>query len=212
MASVFAVLWMGFTESVTNSSSHPARFLPHVSPLFCSVSSVCFGLCCCCSAADGRDCLVLLIWQVSLPSCYLSVCVCYMCGCTRVPKSSSCLIHAMHTWSRVNPFTQALLWYTGFILWHYLNCLFAGCSHMKCTNIASCQTGGKQQLAGHSPHWNHICVLLPSYITTLFTSWTVNHQCNFHCPSEMAITTLLLYIHFIIWLICLGSIHPYWLR
>lgn len=38
MASVFAVLWIGFIESVTNSSSRPAPFLTRVSPLFCSVS------------------------------------------------------------------------------------------------------------------------------------------------------------------------------
>lgn len=32
------IMDMGFIESVTNSSSHPIHFLPHVSPLFCSVS------------------------------------------------------------------------------------------------------------------------------------------------------------------------------
>lgn len=48
-----------------------------------------------------------------------------------------------------------------------------------------------------SLHRSHICVLLPSYITTLFTSWAANHRCNFHHPCEMARTSLPWYIHFI---------------
>lgn len=150
-----------------------------------------------------------------LPEC-ICLCACvrvFVCLCVSVPKSSSCLIHAMHsrTHSHVNPFTPALLWHIDF----YFIALFIHNSRLEdgAKKLdTSRQAGEKQRLARCSSFWIHICALLPSYMSALFTSWAANHQCNFHFPTEMAIISLRLYIHFMIWLICWGSILSYWLR
>ena len=137
---------MGFTESVTNSS-------PLLSPSSLHLSALLFQLC-----LPQPLLLLCYCWWRGLsgfinmtgePAQLLPECVCVCCSmcvfvCDRVcvcvcvwdsacvPKSSSCLIHAMHTWSHMNPFTQALLWHIWtFILSHNFKSLFTGCSHLK---------------------------------------------------------------------------------
>lgn len=70
------------------------------SPLFCSSLRLPLAAAATTAAADGRDCLVLLIWQVSLPSCYLRVngCVC-VCVCARIARACQKAAAASHTQS-----------------------------------------------------------------------------------------------------------------
>lgn len=183
--------------------------------------SVCFSRCRCC-AADGRDCLVLLIWQVSLPSCYLCATVrvracvracMHACASVRAKKRQLPRTHNAHTRSHVNPFTPASSGRIDFYLMRLDLILLARCfcseTQQRVLSSRRCKT---KSLTRCSPRRGHICVLLPSYITTLFTSWAANHRCNFHHPCEVARTSLPWYIHFMIWLICWASAHPYWLR
>lgn len=198
---------------------------PSTSLLFCS-SSVCPSLCCCCATADGGDCLVLLIWQVSLPSCYLSasvcaaacVCLCVtacvcvsVCGTVRVCQKAAAVSYTQCTHGLI--WTHSHRHYCGIYGLLFYRIILRVClQDALIWSIFLLNWWAAKSLPRCSPHRSHICVLLPSYITTLFTSWAANHQCNFHCPSVVAITSLPFYIHFMIWLICWGSIHPYWLR
>lgn len=138
---------------------HVAKFPPRFSLFFCSLQSIlCLLHRCCSASADGRDCLVLLIRQVSMPSCYLNMSVC-VCVC--VPGSSSCLIHAKHTQICV----AAL-----FIFRNFTPFLSKQCAVQMTLTL--------------KPYLSVIALI---YIT-LFTSSAAHRSCNFHNPFETALT------------------------
>lgn len=154
---------------MTNSCSYLLFFSPPTSLLSALLFSFCFAPWCCGAAADGRDCLVLLIWQVSLPSCYLSV---HLFVCVQ-QKRSSCLTHAMHTRSLVNlcgtqTFILLIKLKWDAILWR-----------------STCQ---RNKLPTFFKK-NSFCFIVTAFIYHLFVYFL--SRCNFHCPAETAITSIL---------------------
>lgn len=214
---------MGFIESVTNSSLLLSPTSLHLSALLfqlCLLQPLLLLLLCYCWW-KGLSGFINMTGEPAqlLPEC---VCVCCsMCVCLCVSACACVTVRVCQKAAAVSytQCTHGLIWthshrhYCGIYGLLFYRIILRVClQDAFIWSIFLLNWWTAKSLPRCSPHRSHICVLLPSYITTLFTSWAANHQCNFHCPSVVAITSLLLYIHFMIWLICWGSIHPYWLR
>lgn len=158
----FTYICVSPIESDANSDCPPPP-APLLSLLF--YLSVVSLLCCCCAAAaaDGRDCLVF-INMTGETAQLLPVCVCWClraCMCVRV---SVCM--RAHQKAAAGPiWTHSHRRYC--CIDFYLMALFQ--QSMSC-NLKNIHTSSS------SPRCRHICVLLLSYMTALFTSL---QQCNF---------------------------------